>query len=209
VERPALPDRARLTTSLMQHPNGDSFQIDIDFHEHRLAITTVSGSQRAMGLGSMPVPEFYRRLMALLDDLGLHTGIWPMPVEIPGALRFDRDDVHGSYERAQAHRFWPALVRMLPVFTEFRARFFGEASPIHLFWGGLDLASTRFSGRTAPPHPGGAPNCGPHVMAEAYSHEVSSCGYRVRRRRRGAVLQLRLPDTIGRGAPTAAAPVVY
>jgi hypothetical protein len=166
-----------LTTSLMRHRSGESFQINLDFHEQRLDITTVSGSQRVMELGPMPVPEFYRGLMALLDDLGLHTDIWPMPVEIPGALRFDRDDLHGTYEPARAHRFWQALVTMLPVFTEFRARFLGKASPIHLFWGGLDLATTRFSGRTAPPHPGGAPNCGPHVMAEAYSHEVSSCGY--------------------------------
>lgn len=166
-----------LTTSLMHHPNGESFEINLDFQEHRLDITTVSGSQRLMELRSMPVPEFYRGLMGLLDDLGLHTDIWPMPVEIIGALRFDRDDVHATYEPARAHRFWRALVTMLPVFTEFRARFLGKASPVHLFWGGLDLATTRFSGRTAPPHPGGAPNCGPHVMAEAYSHEVSSCGY--------------------------------
>lgn len=166
-----------LTTSLMQHQSGESFQIDFDLHEHRLDISTVSGSQRAMALRSMPVPEFYHRLVTLLDDLDLHTDIWPMPVEIAGALRFDRDDVHSTYEPAQAHRFWRALVTMLPVFTEFRARFLGKASPIHLFWGGLDLATTRFSGRTAPRHPGGAPNCGPHVMVEAYSHEVSSCGY--------------------------------
>ena len=166
-----------LTTALMQHPTGESFQIDIDFHEHRLDITTVSGQQRMLQLTSMPVREFYGTLMALLDDLGLHTDIWPMPVEILGALRFDRDQIHGSYEPEHAHRFWQALVRMLPVFIEFRARFLGKASPIHLFWGALDLATTRFSGRTAPPHPGGAPNCGPQVMAEAYSHEVSSCGY--------------------------------
>ncbi len=166
-----------LTTSLMQHPCGESFQIDLDLQEHRLDITTVSGSQRAMGLRSMPVPEFYRDLMALLDDLGLHTEIWPMPVEISDAVRFDRDYVHGSYVPEQAHQFWQALVQMVAVFTHFRARFLGKASPIHLFWGALDLATTRFSGRTAPLHPGGAPNCGPHVMVEAYSHEVSSCGY--------------------------------
>ena len=166
-----------LTTSLMQHPGGESFQIDLDLQEHRLDITTVSGSQRAMELRSMPVPEFYRDLMALLDDLGLHTEIWPMPVEIADAVRFDRDNIHGSYVPEQAHQFWQALVHMVPVFTDFRARFLGKASPIHLFWGALDLATTRFSGRAAPLHPGGAPNCGPHVMVEAYSHEVSSCGY--------------------------------
>jgi Family of unknown function (DUF5996) len=166
-----------LTTSLMQHPGGESFQIDLDLHEHRLEISTASGSRRVRELRSVPVPEFYRDLMELLDDLGLHTEIWPMPVEIADAVRFDRDNVHGSYVPEQAHQFWQALVRMVPVFTDFRARFLGKASPIHLFWGALDLATTRFSGRTAPLHPGGAPNCGPHVMVEAYSHEVSSCGY--------------------------------
>jgi hypothetical protein len=166
-----------LTTSLMQHPGGEGFQIDLDLQEHRLEISTASGSRRVMELRSMPVPEFYRDLMELLDDLGLHTEIWPMPVEIDDAIRFDRDNVHSSYVPEQAHRFWQALVRIVPVFTDFRARFLGKASPIHLFWGALDLATTRFSGRTAPLHPGGAPNCGPHVMVEAYSHEVSSCGY--------------------------------
>jgi hypothetical protein len=161
----------------MQHPNGESFQINLDIHEQRLDITTVSGSQRAMELGPMPVPEFYRGLMALLDDLGLHTDIWPMPVEIPG--RFGSigtictapTNQHG---RTGSGMRWSRCCRCSP---EFRARFLGKASPIHLFWGGLDLATTRFSGRTAPPHLGRAPNCGPHVMAEAYSHEVSSCGY--------------------------------
>jgi hypothetical protein len=105
------------------------------------------------------------------------TQIWPVPVEIPGAIAFPDDRVHASYDPVAVHRFWRALVDMARVFTVFRGRFLGKASPVHLFWGALDLATTRFSGRTAPPHPGGVPNCGPHVMLEAYSHEVSSCGY--------------------------------
>ena len=113
-----------------------------------------------------------------LADLGLTTPIWTMPVEIPGAMTpFDQDTEHASYEPAAAHAFWRMLVSSARVMTEFRARFLGKCSPVHFFWGGLDLAVTRFSGRAAPPHPGGAPNCGPHVMIEAYSHEVSSAGY--------------------------------
>ena len=100
-----------------------------------------------------------------------------MPVEIPGAIAFPDDRVHASYDPDAVHRFWLALVEMDRVFKMFRARFVGKSSPVHVFWGALDLAATRFSGRTAPPHPGGAPNCGPHVMWEAYSHEVSSAGY--------------------------------
>jgi hypothetical protein len=100
-----------------------------------------------------------------------------MPVEIEGAIRFERDDVHASYEPQQVERFWQLLVTLTRVFNEFRTTFVGKSSPVHLFWGALDLATTRFSGRGAPPHPGGAPNCGPHVMHEAYSQEVSSAGY--------------------------------
>ena len=166
-----------LTTSLMAHPAGDRFQIDLDLQDQRLDMTTASGRCRSMPLHGGPVRDFYRGLMARLDELGLHTQIWTMPVEIEDAIPFDSDDVHTVYDPAHAHRFWRALADMTPVFGEFRSRFLGKASPVHLFWGGLDLATTRFSGRTAPPHPGGAPNCGPHVMLEAYSHEVSSCGY--------------------------------
>jgi hypothetical protein len=100
-----------------------------------------------------------------------------VPVEIPGAIPFTDDRVHASYDPDAVRRFWLALVEMDRVFNVFRARFVGKSSPVHVFWGALDLASTRFSGRTAPPHPGGVPNCGPHVMWEAYSHEVSSAGY--------------------------------
>lgn len=100
-----------------------------------------------------------------------------MPVEIPDAVRFDEDRVHGEYHPEHAQRFWRALLQMDRVFELFRAEFVGKVSPVHLFWGALDVAVTRFSGRPAPPHPGGAPNCGPHVMLEAYSHEVSSAGY--------------------------------
>jgi hypothetical protein len=115
--------------------------------------------------------------MAQLDALGVGSRIWPVPVEIEGAIPFVDDEVHTTYEPEHAHRFWMMLVQITRVLQEFRSRFIGKASPVHLFWGGLDLAVTRFSGRTAPPYLHGAPNCGPHVMLEAYSHEVSSCGY--------------------------------
>jgi hypothetical protein len=166
-----------LTTSLMPHPTGPSFQIDFDFVDHRLGVATVSGQQRSLDLVARPVAEFHEEVMSLLADLGVATEIWPMPVEIPGAIPFTKDEEHAAYDPDAVRRFWLALVEMERVFKVFRARFVGKASPVHLFWGALDLAYTRFSGRTAPPHPGGAPNCGPHVMWEAYSHEVSSCGY--------------------------------
>ncbi len=166
-----------LTTSLMAHPTGPSFQIDLDLLDDRLDVLTVTGQRRSLDLVARPVAEFHAATMALLDELGVSTDIWPVPVEIPGAIAFGDDRVHASYDADAVRRFWLALVQIERVLKVFRARFVGKSSPVHLFWGALDIAMTRFSGRTAPPHPGGAPNCGPHVMWEAYSHEVSSCGY--------------------------------
>ena len=166
-----------LTTSLMPHPTGPAFQIDFDFLAHRLDIATVSGAVRSLDLEARPAADFYGAVMSMLDELGVTTTIWPMPVEIVGAIPFPDDRVHASYDGDAVRRFWLALVEMSRVFNVFRAGFVGKSSPVHLFWGALDVALTRFSGRPAPLHPGGAANCGPHVMWEAYSHEVSSSGY--------------------------------
>jgi hypothetical protein len=166
-----------LTTSPMSPANGPEFQIDFDFVDHRLDIATVGGGTRSLDLVPRTVAEFYGAVMSMLDELGVGTQIWTMPVEIPDAIPFPDDTTHASYDADAVHRFWLALLEIERVLKIFRSRFLGKASPVHLFWGALDLAYTRFSGRIAPPHPGGAPNCGPHVMLEAYSHEVSSCGY--------------------------------
>jgi hypothetical protein len=170
-----ITDRG-LTTSLIPYGNR-GFQVDFDFTAHQLVITTTDGVERTMRLEPRSVADFYAEFMATLDELGLRTRIWTMPVEIPDAIPFEEDDEHASYDADRAHAFWRALVQMDRVFTQFRSHFIGKCSPVHLFWGALDLAVTRFSGRTAPLHPGGAPNCGPFVMHEAYSHEVSSAGY--------------------------------
>jgi hypothetical protein len=165
-----------LTTSLI--PRGDrAFEIEFDLLADRLDILVTDGGRASMPLVAGPVAGFYADLMERLDHLGLHTDIWTMPVEIPGAIPFDSDLSHTEYDGEQARRFWRLLIQATRVFEVFRSRFVGKVSPVHLFWGALDLAVTRFSGRGAPPHPGGAPNCGPHVMWEAYSHEVSSAGY--------------------------------
>jgi hypothetical protein len=115
--------------------------------------------------------------MRLLDELGVRTDIWPVPVELPDAIPFPEDRVHASYDAEAVTRFWRALVLIEGVFERFRAGFLGKASPVHLFFGAQDLAVSRFSGRAAPPYTTPVPNCGPHVMAEAYSHEVSSAGF--------------------------------
>jgi hypothetical protein len=165
------------TTSLIPHETGPSFQIDFDLLRRELEIVTETGDQRTIPLESGPVSEFYARFTGDLAALDVPTQIWPMPVEIEGAIPFDTDDVHTEYEPAYAERFWRLLIETQRVFEQFRARFVGKVSPSHLFWGGFDFAMTRFSGRPAPPHTGRAPHCGPQVMLEGYSHELSSAGY--------------------------------
>jgi hypothetical protein len=167
-----------LTTSLIPHATGPAFEIVFDFHVHELEIITDTDERRSFPLESLSVAAFYAELMAQLESFGVGTEIWPVPVEIAGdVVRYDEDHEHATYDPDHAHRFWLLLVQCERVLQEFRSRFLGKASPVHLFWGGFDLAVTRFSGRTAPPYSNRVPNCGPHVMLEAYSHEVSSCGY--------------------------------
>lgn len=153
------------------------FQIDFDFLRHQLNIQASDGSAAAFPLEAQPVAEFYRRLLQEMEALDLPCRIFPRPNEIAEPIRFDRDEVHRSYDAEYTNRFWRILVQADRVFKEFRGRFIGKSSPVHLFWGALDLAVTRFSGRRAPEHPGGIPNLPDAVTREAYSHEVSSCGF--------------------------------
>ena len=165
-----------LTTSPM--PSGNrTFAVDFDFVEHRLSVRTSEGRGLELPLRPLSVAEFYQEYVAALRSLGLEARIWPMPVEVESAVRFPDDTTHASYEAASAARLWRILVQADRVLKRFRGRFLGKASPVHFFWGSFDLAATRFSGRPAPPHPGGAPNLGNWVMQEAYSHECSSVGF--------------------------------
>jgi hypothetical protein len=165
-----------LTTSLIPHRGGE-FQIDLDLEDHRLEITTTSGHRGGFALEPQTVAAFYRRLMDELVRLNLPVRIVARPNEVPDAIPFPADDVHREYDPDAANRFWRMVVDAHRVMLQFRARFIGKCSPIHLFWGAMDLAVSRFSGRVAPPHPGGIPNLPDRVTREAYSHEVSSCGF--------------------------------
>jgi Family of unknown function (DUF5996) len=165
-----------LTTSLM--PAGErGLEIEFDFVDHELAMRTTDGAFRRFGLYPRTVADFYATTLHALDDLDVRVSILPRPVEVPEAIPFAEDTRHGSYDPAAIHRFWQALVQAHRVLAQFRARYAGKASPVHFFWGGFDLAVTRFSGRPAPRHPGGVPNCADWVMQCAYSHELSSCGF--------------------------------
>ena len=165
-----------LTTSAMPFASG-TVRIDFDFIDHALRVETSEGKLEAFALEPMAVADFYRRTMDALREVGVEVGIWPVPVELPEVIPFEEDTEHASYDADAAHAFWRALVQADRVFTDFRTRFLGKSSPSHFFWGAFDLAVTRFSGRTAPKHPGGYPNIADRVMHEAYSHEVASAGF--------------------------------
>jgi len=148
------------------------FEIQFNFLEHKLTIAICDGQQRVLQLRPQSVAAFYAEFMSALHSLGIDVHIWPMPVEVPNPIRFDRDTEHASYDPEYAQRFWRILTLVDPVFKEFRSRFVGKHSPIHFFWGSFDLASTRFSGRRAPERKDADP-----ITREAYSHEVISAGF--------------------------------
>jgi hypothetical protein len=153
-------------------PHGSrTFTIEFDFTDHQLVFRTSDGAVRMLALAPQTVADFYRAVMTLLEEMGLRVKIWPMPVEIPSPIRFDQDTVHRSYDPQYATVLWRILVQVERVFTSTRCEFVGKCSPVHFFWGGFDLAVTRFSGRPAPPREG------PAFMREAYSHEVISHGF--------------------------------
>ena len=159
-------------------PYGDrTFQIDFDFVHHLLTVQSSDGRIGHFKLEPQSVATFYSRLMDQMAKVDLHVRIHRKPNEVADAIPFDRDESHAAYDREYANRYWRALVQADRVLTEFRARFAGKCSPVHYFWGAPDLAVTRFSGRRAPEHPGGIPNLPDTVTREAYSHEVSSCGF--------------------------------
>ncbi|MBV9668865.1 MAG: hypothetical protein JO327_12145, partial [Nitrososphaeraceae archaeon] len=164
-----------LTTSSMYY-NGRPLQIDFDFISHFLLIVTTDNPTKTIPLRPCSVAEFYEKIITALRSLEMPVTIWTTPVEIPDRTPFEQDEKHKSYDPKYAQQFWRILAQVSRVFSEFRSRFTGKVSPVHFFWGAFDLAVTRFSGRIAPLHPG-APYCPPFVMAEAYSHEVSSCGF--------------------------------
>jgi hypothetical protein len=165
-----------LTTSPV--PDGArTFEIDFDFIDHTLRVSTSDGAQRRFALAGQSVASFYAAVMAALGELGIKIEIDDMPSELPDPIRFSRDRQHATYDPDAVRRFFQILVNADRVFKQFRTGFLGKASPVHFFWGSFDLAVTRFSGRRAPRHPGGVPHLPDDVACEAYSHEESSAGF--------------------------------
>ena len=165
-----------LTTSSIPYGTR-TFEISFDFLEHHLQIQTNDGITRRIALVSRSVADFYHNVMNVLGEIGIYVRIWTMPQEVAQPIPFEQDYKHATYDPEYAQRLWRILVQVDRVMTEFRSRFLGKSSPVHFFWGSFDLAVTRFSGHRAPEHPGGVPNMADWVTREAYSHQVSSCGF--------------------------------
>jgi hypothetical protein len=162
-----------LTTGSIPGPDGArAFEVAFDFLDHSLVLHSSDGARRAMGLYPRSVADFYREFMALLRALGFEVTLNPLPQEIANPIRCDEDEEHDAYDADYATRWWRILLQSDRVLRQFRGRYLGKSSPVHFFWGGFDLAVTRFSGRRAPERPGAD-----HIQREAYSHEVSSCGF--------------------------------
>lgn len=170
-EVPFYVNARGLTTSPIPYGKG-VFEVQFDFIDHRLDVTTCNGEVKSMRLEPRTVADFHAEVLSLLRSLDVEVKIWDMPVEVPNPIRFDEDRVHRSYDPQYAHAFWRILVSTDGIFKEFRSRFIGKVSPVHFFWGSFDLAVTRFSGRLAPERPGAD-----MITREAYSHEVSSVGF--------------------------------
>ena len=170
------PSPTGLRTSLVPYGT-DAFEWSFDFIEHRLDLTTSTGERRTIQLEPVSVATMYGAVMDAMADVGMPVTIHTTPNEIADAIVFPDDEVHASYDPADAEAWWRVILQAQRVFERFRAGYQGKVSPVHLFWGALDLAVTRFSGRIAPQHPGGMPNFPDDVAREAYSHEVTSVGF--------------------------------
>ena len=166
-----------LTTGPVHEAGGGCVTLTFDLVDHRLVAEADGGARGDVALEAMSVAEFLARTRAAVEQVGGTFDIHGAPNEVPDAVSFAKDVAGRPYDADAVARFHGTLLRMVPVFERFRTGFLGKVSPVHLFWGSFDLALTRFSGRTAPPHPGGFPNLPDAVTREAYSHEVASAGF--------------------------------
>lgn len=164
--------------STMAIPDGNrNFTVEFDFISHRLVFLTSDGRDVSFALRNESVRAFYKRFLGCLKKLKIEADIDPHPNEVADNTPFDQDTHHCTYVPKKAHLMWQIMVRVNNIMNEFRSQFVGKSSPVHFFWGSFDLAVTRFSGKPAPEHPGGVPHLPDVVAKEAYSHEVSSCGF--------------------------------
>ncbi|WP_157374636.1 DUF5996 family protein [Haematomicrobium sanguinis] len=191
----SLTDRG-METELIHH-EGHTYQLGFDFQDHIFFVERDDDVRRGIDLEGVTVADFYQDVLETLAQIGLKTTIWPMPVEIAGAIPFDQDTDHQAYTPASVVTFWETLLKISAVYQQYRADFMGKASPTLFWWGSFDLSTSRFSGRMAPPNTHPAPNCGPQVMLEAYSRELQNIGFWPDYGSEGAFFQYFYPEPEG------------
>jgi Family of unknown function (DUF5996) len=198
-----------LATSAIPY-GGGAFDCEFDFIDHKLHLRASDGRSSDVALEPKPVALFYAETMDALNELGIRTHLRARPNEVDPAIPFAEDYQHTAYDRHATELFWRQLLQADRVLGQFRASFVGKVSPVHFFWGAMDLACTRFSGRPAPPHPGGAPNCPDWVMRESYSHQLASCGFWPGGGAEGAFYAYAYPEPAGfADHPIGPAPAYY
>jgi len=166
-----------LTTSPIPCEDGRTFEVSFDFIDHKLIVRTSDGDSRTLPLVPRSVADFYGEYMSMLRSVGIEVKVFPVPAEMSDTLPFTEDRIHHSYDSDAVHRWWQVLTNVDRALKEFRGGFIGKSSPSHFWWGGFDISCTRFSGRSAPMHPGGIPNVPDYVTREGYSHECISAGW--------------------------------
>ena len=174
----ALQPNARGLATLPTAASGErTFTLTLDLCRHAIVLWASDESREELPLNAGSIAALHQRLIAMLDAHGLPSSFDGRPNEIADAVPFDEDRGPRDYDRDSAGRFREAVAAVLPVFARFRAGFTGKASPVHFWWGSFDLASSLFSGRPAPPHPGGIPGLPDRITREAYCDEVASAGF--------------------------------
>lgn len=171
------PTATGLATLPTSANDGRTFMLTLDLCRHAIILAASDSTKDEVRLEQPTIQALYKALIAMLERHSLPARFNPNPSELPEAVGFAEDDAPRKYAPASADRFREAVAAMLPVFEHLRAGFSGKSSPVHFWWGAFDLAVSRFSGRTAPPHPGGMPGLPDRIAREAYSHEVASSGF--------------------------------
>ncbi len=166
-----------LATGWIPAPDGGAFDMEFDLLKEALVVRAADGREGAVPLNGQSVAGFHAATRSALEQLGVGVRIDAMPCEIPDAVPFPQDVSIRAFDGEAARSYWRALLQVQRVFQRFRTRFTGKCSPVHLFWGGFDLAVTRFSGRPAPAHPGGVDHMPDAVARDGYCQEVASVGF--------------------------------
>jgi hypothetical protein len=171
------PNASGLATLPTAASGGRTFTLALDLCSHGIALRVSNGASDLIPFAGKSVAQLQSELIALLDLHGLPSSFNRRPNEIVDAIAFDEDTAPRHYDPRSARRLHDTLQLVVPIFERFRAGFTGKASPVHFFWGSFDLAVTRFSGRSAPPHPGGVPGLPDRITREAYDRQLSSAGF--------------------------------